>query len=109
MNENIKISYPSSEKVYLEGHIYLDLQIGMRKVTLTPTVTVEEKKETKQENSPVMVYDTSGPYSDPNAQIDLRKGLPKLRLPWILKREDTEQLSRISSEYGRMRLADRSR
>lgn len=108
MNENIKISYPSSEKVYLEGQIYPDLQVGMRKVTLTPTVTVEEKKERIQENSPLLVYDTSGAYSDPNAQIDLRKGLPKLRLPWILKREGTEQLSQISSEYGRMRLADHS-
>ena len=108
MNENIKISYPDSEKVYLKGKIYPDLKVAMRKVNLTPTVTIRNGKEERKENAPVYLYDTSGPYSDENTQIDLRKGLPRLREPWILKRNDVERLPGISSEYGRMRLADHS-
>lgn len=108
MNEKIRISYPDSEKIYLKGKIHPELRVGMRKVSLTPTVTIEQGKEVTEENAPVIIYDTSGPYSDPNADIDLRRGLPRLRQPWILKRGDVEQLPEISSEYGRMRLADHS-
>lgn len=109
MNENIKISYPSSEKVYLEGQIYPDLRVGMRKVTLTPAISVEGKKEIKHENSPILVYDTSGAYGDPNVQIDLRKDYPEATPTLDIEtRRYKRQLSRISSEYGRMRLADRS-
>ena len=56
----------------------------------------------------VYIYDTSGPYSDPNVDIDLKKGLPRLREPWILGRGDVERLPEISSEYGRMRRDDHS-
>jgi phosphomethylpyrimidine synthase len=108
MNEKIRISYPDSEKIYLKGKIHPELRVGMRKVSLTPTVTIEQGKEVTEENAPVIIYDTSGPYSDPNTDIDLRRGLPRLRQPWILKRGDVEQLPQISSEYGRMRLADHS-
>lgn len=59
-------------------------------------------------NLEVYVYDTSGPFSDPAVEVDLKKGLPRLREPWILKRGDVEQLSEITSEYGRMRRDDRS-
>ena len=83
MNENIRISYPDSEKVYIRGTIYPDLKVAMRKVTLTPTVTVVNNEKRREENAPVFIYDTSGPYSDPNIQIDLHKGLPRLREPWI--------------------------
>ena len=59
-------------------------------------------------NPDVYVYDTSGPFSDPDMEIDLKKGLPRLREPWILSRGDVEQLPSMTSEYGRLRRADRS-
>ena len=64
MKENMKITYPSSEKVYMKGKIYPYLKVGMRRVTLTPTVHLENGKEVIRENEPVYIYDTSGPYSD---------------------------------------------
>lgn len=107
MEDKIKITYPESEKVYLEGQLYPHLRVGMRKVNLTPTVTVENGKRVLTENAPVYVYDTSGVYSDPEVKVDLKKGLPRLREPWIQERE-VERLDGVSSEYGRMRLADKS-
>lgn len=90
MKNNIKITYPSSEKIYLKGSIYPELRVGMRRISLTPTVTVADGKETVRQNEPVIVYDTSGPYSDPRVEIDLRKGLPKLRQPWVNGRKGTQ-------------------
>lgn len=107
MEDNIRITYPDSEKVYLRGEIHPDVRVGMRRVSLTPTVSIEEGRRVTRQNPPVYVYDTSGPYSDPAVSIDLRKGLPRLREQWIRSRE-VEQLKEISSEYGRQRLADRS-
>ena len=107
MDKQIKITYPDSEKVYLSGELHPDLRVGMRRVNLTPTVTVEGGVRRQTENPPVYVYDTSGAYSDPDVQIDLRKGLPRLREPWIRQR-DVEQLQNLTSEYGRQRLADHS-
>jgi len=108
MNEKIKITYPNSEKVYMPGELYPDLKVGMRRVLLTPTISIENGQELKKENPPVLVYDTSGPYSDENVKIDLQEGLSLLRNPWIQSRGDVEQLTEISSEYGKMRLADPS-
>ena len=107
MDEKIRITYPDSEKVYLKGEIHPDVRVGMRRVTLTPTVTIEDGKQVRSENAPVYIYDTSGPYSDPDVEVDLRKGLPRLREKWIQAR-DVERLEGITSEYGRMRLADKS-
>ena len=108
MDNQMKISYPSSEKVYLPGNIFPELRVAMRRVKLTPTVTKDaEGNKHFAENSPVMVYDTSGPYSDPHTQIDLKKGLPRLREPWIKQRE-VELLPEFSSAYCRERLADRN-
>ena len=107
MDKQIKITYPDSEKVYLPGELHPDLRVGMRCVHLTPTVVVEDGVRKQTENPPVYVYDTSGPYSDPDVQIDLRKGLPRLREAWI-KQRDVEQLQSLTSEYGRQRLADHS-
>ena len=76
MESKIKISYPDSEKIYMYGEIYPDVKVGMRKVNLTPTVTVENGKQVITENAPVYVYDTSGAYSDPAVKNDLKKGLP---------------------------------
>lgn len=108
MNDKIKISYPSSEKIYVQGAIHPFVKVGMRKVSLTPTVKITNGKRTVTENAPVVLYDTSGPYSDPNIEIDLKKGLPRLRESWILRRGDVERLPCLSSEYGRMRQADSS-
>ncbi len=107
MDKQIRIAYPASEKVYMKGELYPDVRVGMRRVNLTPTVTVKNGKQILTENSPVYVYDTSGPYSDPEVEIDLTKGLPRLREKWIIQR-DVELLPEITSEYGRERLADKS-
>ena len=87
MNNNIKLSYPNSEKVYINGKIFPQLKVAMRKINLTPTVEIVDGKSIMTPNSPVYVYDTSGPYSDPNIKIDLKNGLPKLRKEWIEKRK----------------------
>lgn len=108
MESNIRIKFPDSEKVYMEGKIHPEIRVGMRKVNLTPTVSIENGKKVYKENAPVYVYDTSGIYSDPNAEIDLKKGLPRMREPWILKRGGVERLDEVSSEYGKMRLNDKS-
>ncbi|GGK71239.1 phosphomethylpyrimidine synthase ThiC [Amphritea balenae] len=93
--------FPSSRKVYIEG-TRPDIRVPMREISLddTPTDMGGEK------NDPLYVYDTSGPYTDPEAVIDVRKGLAPLRAGWIEERNDTEQLDGLSSEYGRGREQD---
>jgi phosphomethylpyrimidine synthase len=81
-----KTQFPGSKKVYVEGS-RPDIQVPMREIELSPT-----KTETGTfENKPVRVYDTSGPYTDPNFQPDIHKGLPELRKKWILERGDVEE------------------
>lgn len=93
--------FPKSRKVYVEGS-RPDIRVPMREISLddTPTGFGGEK------NDPLYVYDTSGPYTDPEVSIDVRKGLQPVREAWILEREDTEQLDKLTSEYGRVREAD---
>ncbi|MBY4678845.1 phosphomethylpyrimidine synthase ThiC [Marinobacterium sp. CAU 1594] len=93
--------FPKSRKVYIEGS-RPDIRVPMREITLddTPTGFGGEK------NEPLYVYDTSGPYTDPEVEIDVRKGLAPLRAQWIAERDDTEQLAGLTSEYGRAREAD---
>lgn len=106
--ENIDVkSYPGSEKVYLEGKLF-PIKVAMRRVNLTPTVKVIDGKKQMRENAPVYVYDTSGVYTDPAVEIDINQGIPRLRESWIAKRDDLEQLDAITSEYGRLREADKS-
>jgi len=93
--------FPSSRKIFVPGS-RPDIKVGMREVELSATPT----SNGSEENPPVTIYDTSGPYTDPGATIDLRKGLPALREKWILERNDTEQLAGPSSEYGRARERD---
>ncbi len=93
-----------SKKIYVQGKMH-DIQVAMREISLTPTKLFSGKIE---ENHPVTVYDTSGPYTDPNVKIDLKKGLSRLREKWILKRGDVEQLKDFTSEYCAKRLADKS-
>ncbi|MDE7442966.1 MAG: phosphomethylpyrimidine synthase ThiC, partial [Muribaculaceae bacterium] len=106
--ENIDVkSYPGSEKVYLEGTMF-PIKVGMRRVNLTPTVKIVNGEKIMRENAPVYIYDTSGVYTDPNVEIDINKGIPRLREEWIAKRDDLEQLDAITSDYGREREADTS-
>ena len=105
-DNNIKITYPNSEKIYINGSIYPEVKVGMRKVTLTPSVSIKNGKRVMNENQPIYIYDTSGPYSDPKSIIDLKNGLPRLREKWIANNENIEILSSLTSEYGKKRLED---
>ncbi len=106
--ENIDVnSYPGSEKVYMPGKIH-DIKVGMRQVNLTPTVKIDNGERQQTDNAPVMVYDTSGVYTDPSVKIDINQGIPRIREEWTAKRDDLEQLPAITSEYGRMRESDKS-
>lgn len=107
--ENIDVSsYPNSEKFYVAGTLYPDIRVGMRRVHQYPTVKIEDGKRVEYPNEDVVIYDTSGPYTDPEVKIDLYKGLPRTREAWVERRGDTELLDGITSEYGRKRLADSS-
>ncbi len=90
-----KQPFTNSRKVYVQGS-RPDIQVPFREISLsdTPSAFGAEK------NPPVMVYDTSGPYTDPNVKIDIRNGLPALRAKWIEERNDTEQLDGPSSAFG---------
>lgn len=105
MKINHRITYPSSKKIYIKGKIH-DIQVGMREITLSDTVSVENGQHKTEKNKPVVVYDTSGDYSDKDVSIDISKGLRRLREKWIEQVADTEQLSTFSSEYCNERLAD---
>lgn len=103
------IKYPRSEKVYMQGKLFPEIRVGMRKVEQVPSSTFDENGERHVTPNPdIYIYDTSGPFSDPEIKIDLKKGLPRLREKWILDRGDVEQLPEITSEYGRMRRDDKS-
>ncbi len=93
--------FPASKKIYVKGKLH-DIQVAMREIELSDTVDKFNGK--REKNAPVTVYDTSGPYTDPKMEIDVRKGLPKLRLNWILSRNDVEELPEITSDYGKERL-----
>ncbi|WP_447555579.1 phosphomethylpyrimidine synthase ThiC [Vreelandella sp. EE22] len=92
---------PASTKRYVEGS-RPDIRVPFREITLSPTTT----SGAAEENPPLLVYDTSGPYTDPAAQIDLRQGLPELRRAWIEERGNTEFLEGLTSEYGKRRAND---
>jgi phosphomethylpyrimidine synthase len=76
----------------------------MREIRLTPTRLMNSGEV--ESNPPFVVYDTSGPYTDPDVKIDIRKGLAPLRLSWIKGRGDVVELPEVTSEYGRMRAED---
>src|SRR5690349_19160124 len=92
---------PRSRKVYVEGS-RPDIRVPMREISQTDTPAGFGAEK----NPPVYVYDTSGPYTDPQARIDIRSGLEPLREAWIEERGDTELLSGPTSRYGQERLAD---
>lgn len=92
---------PGSEKIYVKGE---RVSVAMRRIALTDTI---DEHGARHPNEPVVVYDTSGPYTDPEYKADPRKGLPRLRSEWIEARGDVERLDDLSSEYGRMRRSDK--
>ncbi len=102
-----KINYPNSNKIYVKGSIH-NIEVGMRQINLHDTVEVAGGERRVTPNLPVVVYDTSGPFSDPSINIDLKKGLPRLRESWVSERGDVEQLPSITSNYGKQRIADSS-
>ncbi len=100
LSEEVRRPFPASRKIHVDGP--LDVRVPMREISLSATRIADGLEP----NPPVTVYDTSGPYTDPDARIDLAAGLPALREGWIEARGDTEQLRGPSSIYGRIRAAD---
>ena len=92
--------FHASKKVFVKGEIH-PIEVAMREIELNETRDQLTGKMLK--NDPVTVYDTSGPYTDPNVDIDVRKGLNRLRESWIMERGDVEELDGISSDYGQER------
>lgn len=99
-------AFPNSKRIYIAGS-QPDIRIPMREIQLSPTL-IGGSKDTPQyeENEAVPVYDTSGPYGDPDVAINVQQGLAKLRQPWISARNDSEELDDRSSAYTKERLAD---
>jgi len=92
-----------SRKVYVEG-TQSEVRVPFREVSLAQSHAKNGRSQ--GENPTVLLYDTSGPYTDPHISIDIRQGLSPVRLAWIVGRKDTEELPEISSAYGRQRAAD---
>ena len=97
----IQFAYPNSDKIYLSGS-RTDMRVPLRQIRQDDTVSAQGREP----NPPIPVYDTSGPYGDPNAEINLKQGLADVRGAWIAERGDTEQLAGLSSEYGQARAHD---
>ncbi|MFK8068156.1 MAG: phosphomethylpyrimidine synthase ThiC [Gammaproteobacteria bacterium] len=94
---------PNSQKIYVAGS-RPDIRVPMREIAQTPT----RSEKGVELNPSITVYDTSGPYTDPKADIDIRKGLEALRSNWIAERNDTQQLDKLTSDYGQQRADDSS-
>ncbi|MBY6347169.1 phosphomethylpyrimidine synthase ThiC [Providencia rettgeri] len=92
---------PNSRKIYQTGS-RPDLRVPFREISLADTPS----QFGAEPNPSLSVYDTSGPYTDPTVQIDIRKGLPPLRQAWVTERGDTELMAGLNSQYGQARQAD---
>ena len=101
LSDAVTRPFPASRKRYVLGS-RPDLRVPMREIAQSPTQT----SAGPEENPPIFVYDTSGPYSDPDARIDLMAGLPEVRSAWIDERADTERLEGPTSAFGRRRQQD---
>lgn len=98
----------TTEKIYIKGKLH-DIAVGMKKINLTDTVTINSKGEKiYKKNAPVIVYDTGGVHTDDNISININEGIPRLRERWIKRRGDIVELNQLSSEYGRKRDEDSS-
>ena len=98
--------FPNSKKIYVPGTMYPDIKVAMREISLSDTTDSFTGK--KIPNEPVVVYDTSGPYTDPEQAIDIHAGLERRREQWIENRGDVETLDRFTSSYCNERLNDAS-
>jgi phosphomethylpyrimidine synthase len=101
LSEDVTQPFPGSRKIYVEGS-RPDLRVGMREIQQADTAA----SMGTEKNPPITVYDTSGPYTDPEVSIDLLKGLPDVRSAWIDERNDSERLDAPSSEFGHLRAND---
>jgi phosphomethylpyrimidine synthase len=101
VSEAVTRPFPESRKIFAQGS-RADLRVPMREVTQQPTLL----SGGVEENPPITVYDTSGPYTDPDVSIDLLRGLPDLRGAWIEERGDTQRLDGPTSDFGRARATD---
>ncbi|PZD78105.1 phosphomethylpyrimidine synthase ThiC [Mesonia sp. K7] len=98
--------FPNSKKIYVQGNLYPEIQVAMRQINLSDTKDSMTGKSTP--NEPITVYDTSGPYTDPEKEIDVHQGIERIRASWILERNDVEQLEAFTSKYCNERLQDKS-
>ncbi len=101
LSEEVTRPFPNSKKVYIEGS-RPDIRVPMREIQQADTA----ESIGYEVNPPIPVYDTSGPFTDPDVEIDLLKGMPDVRSGWIAERDDTEQLDGPTSDYGQQRLND---
>ena len=100
IDPNALHSFKNSKKIYVEGNH--SIKVPFREISLSDTAS----QFGAEKNNPVVVYDTSGPYTDPEYQIDIRNGLPALRSQWILDRGDVEELDGPTSNFGKERQSD---
>ena len=96
---------PASKKIFVKGERHADVRVPMREIEQSPTRS-PLPNQPEEANPPIVLYDTSGPYSDPAVQIDVLAGLAPVREKWIEARGDTVKLDRLSSAYGQRRLED---
>ena len=105
--DNLKgMAHPNSRRIFIQGS-RPDIRVPLREIQLADTFVGGTKEAPQFEpNEPVPVYDTSGPYGEEAAPIDVRRGLPRLREEWVLERADTDALEGLSSTFTQERLAD---
>ena len=97
--------FPNSKKVYIQGS-RADIRVPFREIAQTDTLTINKDATQRTPNPPIRVYDTSGPFTDADYAVNVRRGLPRLREAWIEERGDTELLAGLSSDYGNARAND---
>ncbi len=103
LSKEVTQPFPNSKKIYVQGS-RPDIRVPMREITQSPAHNMDGT--VGEANPPIIVYDTSGPFTDPDVTVNLMKGMPDVRTPWIEERGDTEILSGPSSEFGRKRQND---
>ncbi len=101
LSKEVTQPFTNSRKIYVEGS-RPDIRVGMREIIQDDTAD----SMGAEENPPIPVYDTSGPFTDPDVKIDLMKGIPDVRAHWVAERNDTELLDSLTSEFGKQRLND---
>jgi phosphomethylpyrimidine synthase len=97
--------FPGSQKVYITGSRG-DIRVPFREIAQTDTLVINKDETQATPNPPIRVYDTSGVFTDANYEVNVRKGIPRIREQWILERGDTELLTGLSSDYGQARAND---